>query len=739
MKVNVLIAILGLLATSAPASIHGPKAEMKIMTYNVMHCEGLDGKIDVARTASVIMSENPDFACLQEIDWRTFRSSGIDEPTELARLTGMHATFARAIFFDGGQYGVMVLSRKKPIDVLQLPLPGEEPRVLLVCEFKDCVIATSHLSVSDRKERETSVPIIRKAFSRYGKPVFFTGDWNATPDSDVLRSLGEFLVVVSDRSCRTFHGRAMDGPQVELGDNTPFCIDYVAVDSGHASDFEVVDTHVVEDRITSDHAPVVVTVAFARPDLPEPAIVPAPISIKTSAGQWRARATEVSSELFALTMDESLPKEGYRILITEKDGIAVTCASEVGAFYAVRTLEQLATPSWGRLGFPCCEIVDMPRFSWRGVHVDDSRHFFGKAAIKRVIDLMALHKLNVLHWHLTDSQGWRLPVSRYPKLTTIGASRPYSKNQKDIADLFEDGIYGPFAYSREDVAEVVAYAKAHCIRIIPEVDVPGHSGALLRAYPEMGCFDEDPSIAPQDAVGDVVCVGDDRVIEMLKCVFDEVVEMFPDELVHIGGDEVKKVNWRVCRKCQDRMRAHGLTSVNELQAWFMREIAMHLAKRGRRAIGWDEIILDGEAPSGAVVMSWRGAEGGRVAAAAGHDAVMCPHTNCYLDYAQCLAEDPATYPWFSHQLSLAKVYAYDPLDGIPKNLSERILGGQCCNWSEYTCNETELQWKMWPRTCAAAEVFWSSPENRNYNDFRRRMERHRRRLIEMGVNCAPLE
>ena len=232
------------------------------MSYNVCHCAGMDGKIDIARTAARIKAENPDYACLQEIDWRTARVSGVDEPDELARLTGMYTTFAKAIPYRGGQYGVMMLSREKPLNVVQLPLPGTEPRVLLVCEFKDRVVATSHLSVSRKEAREASVPIIRNAFAKYEKPVFFTGDWNATPESGVLKSLGKFLTVVSDQTGRTFHGDSKIGPRGELMDKTPLCIDYIAVDRLHAQDFTVVDTHVVEDRVTSDHAPVVATLSY---------------------------------------------------------------------------------------------------------------------------------------------------------------------------------------------------------------------------------------------------------------------------------------------------------------------------------------------------------------------------------------------------------------------------------------------------------------------------------------------
>ncbi|MBR4653712.1 MAG: family 20 glycosylhydrolase [Kiritimatiellae bacterium] len=733
-------AAMAMTALALASAADGPsqRAEVKLMSYNVMHCEGMDGRIDVARTAARIRMEDPDFACLQEIDWRTARVAGVDEPGELARLTGMHATFARAIFYRGGQYGVMVLSREKPIGVVKLPLPGREPRVLLVCEFKDCVVATSHLSVAGREEREASVPIIRDALARYGKPVFFTGDWNATPESDVLKALGGFLTVVSDQKGRTWHGRSQFGPKGELLDRSPHCIDYIAVDARHASGFEVVDAHVVEDRATSDHAPVVTTLSFPSPALPDPAVVPAPVSMKTTGGQWRAKASVVSDALYKTMVDSSLPREGYRISITGEDGIGVTIADDAGAAHALETLRQIAVFSWGRIAFPCCEIEDWPRFGWRGVHVDESRHFFGKAAIRRILDLMAMHKLNVLHWHLTDNEGWRLPVARHPKLTTVGAARPLSRNHKDLADHFEDGTYGPFAYTRKDIEEIVAYARERFIRVVPEVDVPGHSQALLAAYPELGCFGGNPAAAPADAVKDVVCAGDDRVLAMLKDVLDEVVAMFPDEVVHIGGDEVNKVNWKACPRCQARMKAHGLKTENDLQAWFMGEMAAHLATKGRRVLGWDEIVLDGAAPKGCIVMSWRGAEGGRAAAAIGLQSVMCPHMSCYFDYSQSLQDDPATYPWFTHQLPLSKAYAYDPLDGIPAAQQALILGGQCCNWTEFTCNETELQWKMWPRTCATAEVFWSPASRRDFDDFLRRMITHRRRLIAKGVNCAPL-
>ena len=715
-------------------------AEMKLMSFNVCHCEGMDGRIDIARTAARIRAENPDFACLQEIDWRTARVNGIDEPAELARLTGLHATFAKAVFYAGGQYGVMMLSRQKPVSVRQIPLPGTEPRVLLLCEFADCWVGTTHLSVSGEQERIDSIAIIRRAVAEAGrtKPIFLTGDWNSTPESKVLKGIGEFMSVFSDTACQTFHGRQMDSPDGRPLDMSRFCIDYIAVDSVHASEFRVTNTHVVEDRVTSDHAPIVATVAVPVPELPAPVVVPRPTSLKGGKGVRFEKATEVTAELIRFTDDPSVAKEGYDLRI-DPEGIAVSASTETGRFYALETLKQLALPRLGKLAFPCLEIKDAPRFGWRGVHIDDSRHFFGKTAVKRTLDLMAFHKLNVLHWHLTDDEGWRFPVSSHPELASEAAKRPYSSNQKDLADKFEDGTYGPFAYSEADIREVVAYAAERHIRVVPEIDFPGHSRGALRAHPELLCFRPGDPKAPQGAVDNVFCLGNDETLKLFDDVFEAVCDIFPDKFVHIGGDEVNKVNWEACPKCRARMEELGLKDGKALQSWQMNRTAAMLSKRGKRVIGWDEMILDGQAPERSVVMSWRGREGGIAAAKLGLESVMTPHTSCYLDYDQCVRDDPAVYPWFTERLPLEKVYAYDPFEGVPAEQRKFILGGQCCNWAEYTCDETELQWKMWPRACATAEVFWTPAAKRDFADFRRRMETHRRRLIGRHVNCAPLE
>ena len=470
-----------------------------------------------------------------------------------------------------------------------------------------------------------------------------------------------------------------------------------------------------------------------------PALIPKPVSVQFREGSFAVAAGEFSRDVVTVwRQDGGIRPEGYRLEVAS-NGITVVSSDDAGAFYAVQTLRQLASKAVCGIEFPLCTIDDYPRFAWRGVHWDDSRHFFGKAAVKRNLDRMAERKFNVLHWHLTDNEGWRFPVAKYPRLATVGASRQLSVNHRNLADKFEDGEYGPFSYSRKDIEEIVAYAAARHIRIVPEVDVPGHCEALVRAYPERGCFADDSSRVPTNAVGNVICIGDDASLEMVNDIFDEVASLFPGEVVHIGGDEVDMVNYRACSKCQARMTALGLKSEGDLQAWFMQRVAEHLKGLGRRVIGWDALFLEGRAPDNAMMMGWkRDAKDGIAAVRAGLETVMCPHNLCYLDYSQGLVHDPEPYPWFDRPLPIRMVYGFDPLSGVPKGLERFVVGGQCCNWTEYTCNETELQWKMWPRACAMSEVLWSPAGSRDFGDFAKRAKVDRHRLVEDGVNCAPL-
>lgn len=480
-----------------------------------------------------------------------------------------------------------------------------------------------------------------------------------------------------------------------------------------------------------------------------PVLVPAPREMVVHEGVCKTGGSP------RLEYIAGIPVEGYELSVTA-DGVTIRCSDAVGEFYARMTLSQLLRKEAGESVYPCCEIKDAPRYRWRGVHIDDCRHFFGKEKVKRVMDLMAQHKLNRLHWHLTDDQGWRLDVPGYPELARVGSvreasgrhgTRPHVKNA-GYAALLNGEKYGPFYYTESDVREIVAYAAERHIAIVPEIELPGHVYAALAAYPQFSCFPERlKGMGPLCAWGvanDVLCVGNEQAVKFMEDVLDYVCRVFPGDVVHIGGDECPDVNWRACPKCQARMEAEGLTDARDLQPWITRRMLAFLAARGRRGIGWDE-YLSGDVPTNAMGMVWR-TEAREGAAkylspaecvARGHDLVMATKWFCYFDYKQGLEDDPFQY--FGRCVTLEKAYSFDPCEGIAPELRGHILGGQCNNWSEYTWNEYDLDWKMWPRTCALAEVLWTGEERPGFADFKRRMVAHRRRLLSMGVNCAPLE
>ena len=461
------------------------------------------------------------------------------------------------------------------------------------------------------------------------------------------------------------------------------------------------------------------------------------------------------------TADASLPPEGYRLKVTPS-GVEIAAADAAGAFYARQTLAQLAglvAPDAVEIG--CCEIRDWPRYRWRGLMLDEARHFLGKGVVKKTMDLMAFHKLNVLHWHLTDDQGWRLGSARHPELVEYGSVRPCSVKtgahatwlppSHELAYVHDTEKYGPYFYSPEDVKELLAYAKERHITVIPEIELPGHVRAFLAAHPEFSCKGDLPRIPRVNwsIEQDVLCVGNDAALAFLEDVVDEVCELFPDApYVHIGGDECPRVRWKTCPKCQARMKAEGLKDESGLQAWVTSRFVRYLEKKGRRAVGWDE-ILAGDVPTSAVGMTWRlSAKGGAgttyvsavEAIRRGHDMVMTPSDCCYLSYPQFAAGDPYPYysPW-AKPLTLEKAYSFDPAAGLPAEGRSHLLGGQACVWGESTFTVFDLEWKTWPRACALAEVLWTNPEKRDFAAFRKRLSDHRRRLIERGVNCAPME
>lgn len=477
-------------------------------------------------------------------------------------------------------------------------------------------------------------------------------------------------------------------------------------------------------------------------------LVPQPREVKYTGGS-------TTNLMVTCVSDGATLPEGYGLSVST-GGIIITRSSAAGEFYARQTLAQMVKDG----NAPCVEIADYPTCRWRGVHIDECRHFFGKFTIRKIIDQMARHKLNVLHWHLTDDQGWRIEIPGYPELAEYAAVRPSSPIVTEEPTKMPDGDisyaqdgerYGPYYYRERDIREIIDYAAKRHVMIVPEIELPGHVAAALAAYPELAC--EPMRVAhrhPRLGWGisrDVLCLGNDRSIRFLEDVLDFVCKVFPSPYVHIGGDECPRVRWQSCPKCAKRIADEGLRDVGELQAWVTRHFVEFLAKRGRRAVGWDE-YLNGEVPQSAIGMSWRtpgqGADGvpiltGAAAAARGHDIIVATHEYVYFNYGQEIREDPFYGRDCGRPLSLGKVYSYDPRQGIPLELHGHLLGGECCNWSENTLSAEALEWKMWPRTCALAEVLWLGADKPGYENFRERMKAHRSRLIADYINCAPVE
>lgn len=426
-----------------------------------------------------------------------------------------------------------------------------------------------------------------------------------------------------------------------------------------------------------------------------------------------------------------LPTEGYRMRVG-KDGIVITGSSPAGVFYGIQTLRKVLSslPSdGGRVLFPAAEVEDWPHFGYRGAHFDICRHFFTVEQVKEYIDMMALHNMNTLHWHITDDQGWRVEMKRYPELVEKGSMREETLvgHLNDRPEKYDGKPYGGW-YTREQIREVVKYAADRYINVIPEVDLPGHMQAALCAYPELGCTGGPYEVWTKWGVSeDVLCAGNDEVLDFLDGVFTEIMEMFPSEYVHIGGDECPKVRWESCPKCQAKADELGLeddassTREQKLQSYVMKHVASFLQSHGRKVIGWDE-ILEGDAADGAVVMSWRGEAGGIKAAKLGHDVIMTPNTYLYFDYYQ--GKDTSKEPLsIGGYIPLRSVYYYDP---VPSSLSRKearhILGLQANLWTEYIGTFPHAQYMVLPRWAALAENQWAYPAVKDYKKFLDRLE-----------------
>src|SRR5574344_25534 len=404
--------------------------------------------------------------------------------------------------------------------------------------------------------------------------------------------------------------------------------------------------------------------------------------------------------------------EGYSLRVTKR-GIDIEAIYGAGLFYGVQTLLQM---SYGNKKIPCVEITDLPRFEYRGLMLDVSRHFFGKDFLKKQIDAMAYYKLNRLHLHLTDAAGWRLEIKRYPLLTSFAAwrDRPLWKDWWNNGRLYKNegdtGAYGGY-YTQEDIKELVAYAQKHFITIIPEIEMPAHSEEVLTAYPELSC-----THVPYKQSD--FCVGNEKTFEFLENVLTEVMALFPSEYIHVGGDEAGKLSWGDCELCRKRMSDEKLKDNNELQSYLIHRVERFLNSKGRKLLGWDEILDGGLAPN-ATVMSWRGVEGGLKAIEAVHKAIMTPGSHCYFDSYQ---GEPDTQPEaIGGFLTIEKVYSFEP---IPENISEEktdlIYGVQANLWSEYIPTEKDVERMVYPRLLALAEVAWSDPSHKDFIDFRKR-------------------
>src|SRR4030042_118779 len=433
--------------------------------------------------------------------------------------------------------------------------------------------------------------------------------------------------------------------------------------------------------------------------------------------------------------------EGYLLTVTPKS-IVIRAKSAVGLFYAVQTIRQLMpveveSPSIIEglvLAVPACEIKDEPGFGYRGMHLDVGRHMFPVSYIKRYIDMIALHKMNKFHWHLTEDQGWRIEIKKYPKLTETGAFRKETLvghgGKKPCT--YDGKPYGGF-YTQDEVKEIVAYAASRFITVIPEIEMPGHAMAALAAYPERCCTGGPYEVQTRWGVfDDVYCAGKEETFKFLEGVLSEVFELVPSGYVHIGGDECPKTRWEKCPLCQKRMKEEGLKDEHELQSYFIQRIEKFVLSKGRKIIGWDEILEGGLAPE-ATVMSWRGTTGGVAAAKQKHDVIMAPYTFVYLDYYQCEPEgEPLAIGGY---LPLEKVYSYDPMpEELTAEEQKYILGVQGNLWSEYLSTPEQMEYMAYPRMFAIAETGWTQGRLKDFEDFLARLEVLKKRYDALGIN-----
>ncbi|MDF6020724.1 beta-N-acetylhexosaminidase [Streptomyces sp. JH34] len=462
---------------------------------------------------------------------------------------------------------------------------------------------------------------------------------------------------------------------------------------------------------------------------------------------------EEAANTVELRVDPALEPEGYRLAVVPVRGALITGGSAAGVFWGAQTLRQLLGPQAFRRApagpavrpvIPATEIEDGPRFGWRGLMLDVARHFMPKDGVLRMLDLLAAHKLNVFHFHLTDDQGWRVEIKRHPRLTETGAWRARTKYGHRASELWDETPHGGF-YTQDDIREIVAYAAERHIRVVPEIDIPGHSQAAISAYPELGNTDvvDTSALSVWDTwgVNPNVLAPTDNTLRFFEGVFEELLDLFPADtspFIHVGGDECPKEQWKRSPVAQARIAELGLKDEDGLQSWFIRHFDRWLTDRGRRLIGWDE-ILEGGIADGAAVSSWRGYAGGIAAAEAGHDVVMCPEQQVYLDHRQDGGPDEPMPIGFVR--TLEDVYRFEPVPpGLSEEAAGHVMGTQANVWTEVMQNRQRVDYQVFPRLAAFAEVAWSrlpAPGERDFTDFARRMETHYARLDALGVDYRP--
>ncbi len=456
----------------------------------------------------------------------------------------------------------------------------------------------------------------------------------------------------------------------------------------------------------------------------------APLAIKEGA---------VRNKAINVTITSDLAPEAYRLDVNGKS-IQIQAGSGQGAFYAFQTLRQMMPSSVEKgermksIMIQNVSIQDEPRLAYRGMHFDVCRHFFTVDEVKTFIDMLALHKLNRFHWHLTDDQGWRIEIKKYPKLTEIGGYRPETVIGRN-SGKYDGKPYGPFFFTQEQVKEVVRYAADRYITVIPEIELPGHALAALASYPELGCSGGPYEVSKSWGVfNEVFCAGNDHTFRFFQDVFDEIIPLFPSEYFHIGGDECPKGAWKKCPKCQARMKQEHLKDEMELQSYFVHRVEAYLNSKGKKIVGWDE-IMEGGLSKTATVMSWQGTKGGIAAAKLGNQVIMTPNNYAYFNYYQTkdVENEPLAIGGF---VPVEKVYSLNPTNGLSEEQGKMVIGVQANTWSEYIVDFSHVQYMVLPRMAALAEVGWTMPEMKNYDNFVARALPLLERYDALGYNYA---